>query len=59
MSRNDGNAVIKYQMLLPERVTLTSKMQCLSRVPLNENKWERKLVDFICVWVVNIRFVVG
>lgn len=59
MSSSDGNAVIKYQMLLPSRVALTEKMQCLSRVPLNENKWERKLADFICVWVVNIRFVVG
>lgn len=38
---------------------LIGKRECVSRVPLNETKSKRKLVVLMCMWVVNIEFVVA
>lgn len=59
MSKCDRNADISHDtaiMITP--TALIGKRECVSRVPLNENESERKLV-LMCMWVVNIESVVA
>lgn len=60
MSECDRNADISGDaaiMITP--TALTGIRECVSRVPLNKTKSKRKLVVLICMWVVNIEFVVA